>query len=126
MDDESKTLKEIMSKFGSISDVSGAGIVKIDGSVISWCADGIVPTPYIDFMLNFISHLQQKNRCHYKHGMFTQSIINYNGHKILMSWVRADMMLLLLLDKKAYLGLAMLDMEGALREIDQILDKCCS
>ncbi len=117
---ERKTLKEIMSKLVSISDVSGAAIVKADGSVISWHTDdGTEPTQYIDF----ISAAYQKSIHSYKDGMFTESITDYNGHKILMGRIRADVMLLLVLDKRAYLGLAMLDMEGCLREIDKGLDE---
>ncbi len=47
--------------------------------------------------------------------------MDYNGHKILISKITQDMMLMLLLDRRAYLGLTMLDMEGCLREIDRAL-----
>jgi len=120
---ERKTLKEIMSKLVSITDVSGAAIVKADGSIISWYTDnGIEPTQYIDF----ISTAYQKNINSYKDGMLTESILDYNGHKILMSKISADIMLMLVLDKRAYLGLTMLDMEGCLREIDKTLDEHCT
>ncbi len=109
-----------MTNLVSISDVSGAAIVKADGSVISWHTDdGIEPTQYIDF----ISTTYQKNIHSYKDGMFTESITDYNGHKILMSRIRADVMLLLVLDRGAYLGLAMLEIEGCLREMDRALDE---
>jgi predicted regulator of Ras-like GTPase activity (Roadblock/LC7/MglB family) len=120
-------LEKIMNKLLAISDVSGAGIVKMDGSVISWQMEDVTdPTQYVDFMMDFLSFSKGNNVDNYKHGMFTQKIVDYNGHKILMSKVKADMMLMLLLDKKAYLGLTMLDMEGFLREIDLVLDQCCT
>ncbi len=112
-----------MSKLVLTSDVSGAAIVKADGSVISWLSDnGTEPTQYIDF----ISAAYQKSIHSYKDGMFAESITDYNGHKILMGRIRADVVLLLVLDKRAYLGLAMLNMEGCLREMDQALDEHCS
>ncbi|MEE9152437.1 MAG: hypothetical protein V3U20_11495, partial [Thermoplasmata archaeon] len=120
---ESKALNEITVELASISDVSGAGILKADGSVVAWHTnDGLKPSPYIDFMRDFLTRDHQKNAQNYKHGMFKQSILDYNGHKILLSRIRPDIMLLLLLDKRAYLGLTMLDMEGCIREIDKVLN----
>jgi predicted regulator of Ras-like GTPase activity (Roadblock/LC7/MglB family) len=55
--------------------------------------------------------------------MFNESIIDYNGHKLLMSRIKKDLILLLMLKKSAYLGLTMLDIEGCLREIDKNLDE---
>jgi hypothetical protein len=43
-----------------------------------------------------------------------------------MGRIRANMILMLLLDKRAYLELTMLDMEGCLREIDKVIDGVCS
>ncbi len=113
-----------MGKLVSKSDVSGAAIVRADGAVISWhTKDGHRPTQDIDFMLDFLVQDHQKNIHYWKSGMFTESILNYNGHKILSSRLREDMMLMLVLDKGAYLGLTMLDMECCLREMDRALDE---
>ncbi len=120
-------MDEITGKLVSKSDVSGAAILRADGSVISWhTKDGTEPKQDIDFMLDFLVQDHQKNIHYWKSGMFTESILNYNGHKILSSRIREDMMLILVLDKRAYVGLAMLDMEGCLREIDEALDERCS
>ncbi len=119
---ERKTLMEIMVELVSISDVSGAALVKADGSVVSWHAnDAIDPTPYIDSVFDFISDAHKKSTPDYRHGMFTQKILDNNGHKVLISRITREVMLVLLLDRKAYLGLTMLDMEGYLREIDKVL-----
>lgn len=124
---ENNTLEEIMDKLLLISDVSGVALVKADGSIITWHGkDGIEPAQCIDFMLDYILHAPKKNIAHYKYGMFTQRVIDHNGHRMLMSKVRSDIMLLLLLDRNAYLGLTMLDMEGGLREIDEVLDEFCT
>ena len=55
--------------------------------------------------------------------MFNQQIVDYNGHKLLVGWIAQDTILLLLLNKKAYLGLTMLDMEGCLRDMEAAFSK---
>lgn len=117
---EREVLREIMGKLVSISDVDAAGLLKMDGSVISWHMNEVIElSQYIDFMLDYISHPHEKNFP--KNGMFMQKILDFNGYKILLSWIGADVILMLLLDKNAYLGLAMLDVEGSLREIEKVL-----
>jgi predicted regulator of Ras-like GTPase activity (Roadblock/LC7/MglB family) len=124
---DNNELREIVSKLLTISDVDGAGIVMMDGSVISWQMNHIAePREYVDFMLDFLTYSNENNVGDYKQGMFIQKIVDYNGHKILISKIKTDLMLMLLLDKKAYLGLTMLDIEGFLREIDHVLNKGCS
>lgn len=124
---ERDTLVEITNELVSMSDVNGAAIVRIDGTVISWHTnEGIEPRQYIESVLDAITQAHQQNLHDYRHGMFNQKIINYNGHKILISRVRAEVMLVLLINKTAYLGLVMLDMEGCLRKIEKVMYKCCS
>jgi predicted regulator of Ras-like GTPase activity (Roadblock/LC7/MglB family) len=122
-----RTLEGILSKLVSIPDVSGAAILRGDGSVVSWrTKNGEKPTQDIDFINGPISAAYKKNIHYWKSGLFTESILEYNGHKILLSRIREDVMVLLLVDKKAYLGLTMLDLEGCLREVDKTLDENCS
>jgi predicted regulator of Ras-like GTPase activity (Roadblock/LC7/MglB family) len=117
----------MMSKLLSISDVKGAGVVRADGSIVSWCAkDDVKPTQYIDYILNLMPATNQKSIDNFQHSMFTESITNYNGVKILTSRIREDKLLLLVLDKRAYLGLTMLDVECCLGDIDKVLDESCS
>ena len=124
---ENKTLEEVIDKLVSIPDVSGAAILRTDGSVVSWrTKDGEKPTEDIDFINKSISAAYKKNIHYWKSGLFSESILDYNGHKIFISKISEDVMLLLLLDKRAYLGLTMLDVEGCLREVDKALDECCS
>jgi predicted regulator of Ras-like GTPase activity (Roadblock/LC7/MglB family) len=113
-------MEEIMSKVVSIPEVDGAALVRSDSSVITCCTkNGIKPEYYKDFM----STTFQSNIHSYKDGIFNEYMRSHNGHKILVSKVREDVMLLLVLDKKAYLGLIMLDMECCLREIDDELNE---
>jgi predicted regulator of Ras-like GTPase activity (Roadblock/LC7/MglB family) len=119
-----KPFDEIMRELVSISDVDGAAILRKDGSVISWCtSNGVKPIQYINFIHDYISGAYQKKIHNNAYGMFNESIIDYNGHKLLMSRIKKDLILMLMLKKSAYLGLTMLDVEGCLREIDKNLDE---
>jgi len=116
-----------MSKLVSISDVNGAGVVRADGSIVSWHAEeDIRPTEYIDHILNMMSRKNQESvhNCH--HGMFRETIVNYNGHKILASKIGGDALLMLVLERNAFLGLTMLDVECYLGDIEKALDVSCS
>lgn len=122
-----QTLDEMMNKLVSIPDVSGAAILRVDGSLVSWrTKNGEKPIEDIDFINKSISAVYKKNIHHFKDGLFRESILDYNGHKIFISKIREDVMLLLLVNKKAYLGLTMLDVEGCLREVDKAFDECYS
>jgi predicted regulator of Ras-like GTPase activity (Roadblock/LC7/MglB family) len=112
-----------MSKLVSISDVRGAALLSSNGSVISWRSnDNGKPKRYIDLILRFTSNEYQRNINNYKDGMFNESILTYNGYKVLMSKIRKNVILMLVLEKKAYLGLTMLDVAGCLHDIDSALD----
>lgn len=119
---ERKMLNEIMREFALISDVNGIAIAKMDGSgIFCYEYEDRKLSQFIDNIFKLISndpHVDIKN---YKHGMFIQSIIEVNGRKILLTRLRSDMLVMCILDKNAYLGLAMLVLEGFLREIDNIL-----
>ena len=117
-----KMLNEIMREFALISDVNGIVIAKMDGSgVFCYEYEDVRPSQFIDNIFELISndpHVDIKN---YKHGMFIQSIIDVNDRKILLTRLRSDMLVVCILDKNAYPGLAMLVLEGFLREIDNLL-----
>lgn len=115
-----------MAKLVSITDVNGAAIIRTNGSVLSWRSEDIrnnsKPKEYIDFIKNYMSATYQKDTLYHKDGLFGESIIDYNGSKLLTSRIKDDIMLLLVLDKKAYLGLTMLDIEGCIQDLDSALD----
>lgn len=122
---ESQTLEKVIDKLVSISDVNGAAILRTDGSVISYSMkDDSESTQDMDVIIGLASAKYQKNIHYYKNGMFTESILSCNGHKVLISRINEDLMLLLLLDRRAYLGLTMLDIKGCLRDVDKALSEC--
>ena len=116
-------LKRIVNELSSISDVCGAILLDRSGSVIAkHVEEHISAREYIEFIVQY-SALHQKggNDIDPMNGMFNQQVMDYNGHKLLIGWIAENAILLLLLNKKAYLGLTMLDMEGCLRDIDPLL-----
>jgi predicted regulator of Ras-like GTPase activity (Roadblock/LC7/MglB family) len=115
-------LNEIMKEFALISDVDGIAIAKTDGSgVFCYEYEDRKLSQFIDNFLELISTDPHEDIKNYKHGMFIQSIIDVNGRKILLTRLRSDMLVMCILDKNAYIGLAMLVLEGFLREIDKVL-----
>jgi predicted regulator of Ras-like GTPase activity (Roadblock/LC7/MglB family) len=119
-----------MTKLVSIKDVNGAAIMRTNGSVISWRSkdngNNGKPKEYIDYIKNYMVKSYQNDIPFQNEGMFTESIIDYNGSKLLTSRIRKDIMLLLVLDKNTYLGLTMLDVEGCLQNIDSALERNCN
>jgi predicted regulator of Ras-like GTPase activity (Roadblock/LC7/MglB family) len=117
-----KMLNEIMREFALISDVNGIALVKTDGSgVYCYEYEDRKLSQFIDSFLKLISNDPYVNIKNYKNGMFIQSIIDMNGRRILLARFRSDILVMCILDKNAYLGLAMLVLEGFLREIDKLL-----
>jgi hypothetical protein len=53
--------------------------------------------------------------------MFAQRIFEYNGFKVLAKKLRDKLTLLVLLRKRGYVSLAMLDIENSIRRIDEIM-----
>jgi predicted regulator of Ras-like GTPase activity (Roadblock/LC7/MglB family) len=119
------TLEDIMNKLVSIADVHGAAIIRTDGSIISWQSkdngDNGNPKQYIDSVMDYIASVLERNIDHHIDGMFMESIVDFNGSKLLTHRIRKNIMLLLVLDKKAYIGLTMLDVEGCLQDINSAL-----
>jgi predicted regulator of Ras-like GTPase activity (Roadblock/LC7/MglB family) len=115
-------LNEIMKEFALISDVNGVAIAKRDGSrVFCYEYEDFKPSQYIDNIFELISNDPNMVIKNYKLGMFTQSIVDVKGHKILLASLTSDIVVMFILEKSAYVGLAMLIMEGFLREIEVIL-----
>jgi predicted regulator of Ras-like GTPase activity (Roadblock/LC7/MglB family) len=119
--EENQELKRIVNELSTISDVCGAVLLDSGGEVITQhVKDDISPEQYIDFVVHRPALIQKYiiPSGNNMNSMFNQQIVDYNGHKLLVGRIAPDTILLLLLDKKAYLGLTMLDMEGCLRDMD--------
>jgi hypothetical protein len=117
-----KMINEKMREFALISDVNGIALARTDGSgVFCYEDEDRKQSLFIDDFLNLISNDPYVHIKNYKSGMFIQSIIDVNGCKILLTRLRSDMLVMCILDKNAYIGLAMLVLEGFLREIDRLL-----
>ena len=121
-DEDRKMLNEIMREFALISDVKGIAIAKVDGSgVLYYQHEDRKLSQFLESILELILNDPNRDIKDYKHGMFIQSLIDVNGRKILLTRLRSDIVVMCILDKNAYVGLAMLVLEGFIREIDEVI-----
>ncbi len=121
---KNEMIDELVIRLVSIPDVMGAGILGKDGFVLSWqskdCAE---PKKYLNELSNYTSAFHQKNLYPRRNGMFTYTLYNYNGNKILFRGIDDNLLLMLVLDKKALIGVTMLDIEGCLLYIDLAMEE---
>jgi predicted regulator of Ras-like GTPase activity (Roadblock/LC7/MglB family) len=116
---------EIVDELLGSTEVKGAAVFNERGQVISWYSqDEIKPNQYIDFIKTHILENHSDIVSNYKNGMFSQTIMDFNGSRILISGIRSDLIFLLFVNKNAYLGLTMLEMEGCIRKLDKVLNRC--
>jgi predicted regulator of Ras-like GTPase activity (Roadblock/LC7/MglB family) len=119
---DSRMLTETVEELLSLSDVNGAAIFKGSDQILSWHShEDINANLYVDFIKGYITDNPPDMKSGYESGLFSQQIIDFNGSRILISGIGADVTFLLFVDKNAYLGLTMLEMEGCIRRIDKIL-----
>jgi predicted regulator of Ras-like GTPase activity (Roadblock/LC7/MglB family) len=105
--------KRIVSDLNALIDVKGVAIINKEGTVIAGKTNnGLDLNAYIQVVLQ---HLEKtaKGALICPKTLFLQSIVNYNGSQILYGRIIDDILLVILLEKKAYLGLAMLDLENS-------------
>jgi hypothetical protein len=117
-------INDLIIKLISIPDVMGAGLMGKDGSVLSWrskdCAE---PTKYFNQFSKNTSELHNDKMYPKRNGMFAYSIYNYNGNKILFRYIADNLLLMLILDKRAFIGITMLDIEGCLSDIEMLINE---
>lgn len=119
-------LQDILAKLVSITDVKIAAVMSTNGSIISWKTrnngNNGKSKEYIECIKDHILKDYQDNLPYHKDGMFRESIFDYNGSKLLTTMINKDILLLLVLEKRAYVGLTMLDVEGCLQCLDSIFE----
>lgn len=119
---KNELVDNLIIKLVSIPDVVGAGLLGRDGSVLSWQSkDYTEPTKYFNQLSKYISASHQNNMYPKRNGMFAYSIYNYNGNKILFRDIDDNLLLMLVLEKRAFIGITMLDIEGCLFNIDMLI-----
>ncbi len=115
-------LKKVIADLIENIDVEGALLIDGDYNVLaSELPDNEM---FIKNLLEILSSSKRWNNPDlnvFNHVMFKQFVMDHNGYKILSKRIRNGITLLILLGKKGYTSLAMLDVENSTRKIDEIL-----
>lgn len=116
------TLKKVVSDLRKGSDIEGAVIVDEKEAIIA--CDLPESTNYEAEIPEILAMLKGEDGyapSKHQKGMFAQNIFDYNGHKVLAKKLKEKLTLLVLLKKRGYISLAMLDIENSIRIIYEIL-----
>lgn len=116
--EEKPGLNGMVNELATISDVCGAFLVDNKGAVIAQHINEHIVTQQCIETLALHSALRDDcviPGCN-MNGMFSQQVVYYDGHTLLVRRITHEALLLILVAKKAYIGLTILDMEGYLRE----------
>lgn len=114
-------LKDVVSDLRQGSDIEGAVIVYGREEIIA--CDLPESTNYEAEIPEILALLKEDGYSSSEHdkGMFSQHILDYNGYKVLAKKLKEKLTLLVLLKKRGYISLAMLDIENSIRRIYEIL-----
>jgi predicted regulator of Ras-like GTPase activity (Roadblock/LC7/MglB family) len=115
-------LKKIISDLSNESDIEGACIVDQDDSIIaSDLPDSSGYEADITEIMQLINEGDGYKAYEQSKVMFSQRILDYNGCKILAKKIRDKLTLLVMIHKRGYISLAMLDIENSIRKIDETI-----
>ena len=115
-------LKEVISDLKEGRDIEGALLVDEEDAIIA----SALPenTNYEAEIPEILALLEERHRfssIENHKAMFAQRIFEYNGFKVLAKKLRDKLTLLVLLRKRGYVSLAMLDIENSIRRIDEVM-----
>lgn len=114
-------LKKVLSDLKEAKDIEGAVLIEGKGAIIACdLPDGTNYEAEIPKILALIEELGDYALSKRGKTMFAQCIFDYNGCKMLVKRLK-NFTLLVMLQKRGYIGLAMLDIENSIRRIDEIL-----
>jgi len=115
-------LKEVISDLKEGRDIEGALLVDEEDAII---ASALPENPKYEAEIPEIMALLEKydsfSPIKNHSTMFAQRIFEYNGFKVLAKKLRDKLTLLVLLRKRGYVSLAMLDIENSIRRINEIM-----
>lgn len=115
-------LKEVISDLKEGRDIEGALLVDEEDDII---ASALPENPKyeaeIPEILALLEKFDSSSPIKNHNTMFAQRIFEYNGFKVLAKKLRDKLTLLVLLRKRGYVSLAMLDIENSIRRIDEIM-----
>ncbi len=115
-------LKKVISDLKEEEDIEGAILVKGKDRVVA--CELPKRNNHTEEIAKILALVEEWNASalsgHYD-DMFTQCVFDYNGYKILAKKLNKNLALLVMLQKKGYIGPTMLDIENSAREILRIL-----
>lgn len=116
-----KYLKGILSNLRNISDVQGAILIDGKNSILAYdMQNGMNPLEYLHGITRILDEERRLTIKKKTKRLFIQHIFDYNGCKVLAKKIK-ELTLLVMLEKRGYISLAMLDIENSVREIENIL-----
>jgi predicted regulator of Ras-like GTPase activity (Roadblock/LC7/MglB family) len=115
-------LKKIISDLRNESDIEGVCIVDQNDAII---ASDLPDSSHYEADITEIMQLinEEDGYLAYEQSkvLFSQRILDYNGCKILAKKIKDKLTLLVMIPKRGYISLAMLDIENSIRKIDEIM-----
>ena len=115
-------LRKVLSDLIEASDIEGAILVEGKDSIIAYdLPDKRIDDTEIHKILAMLEESNDSPPIKNDNFIFTQSIFDYNGCKILAKR-SGNLILLVMLQKQGYVGLAMLEIENSIRRIREILE----
>jgi predicted regulator of Ras-like GTPase activity (Roadblock/LC7/MglB family) len=115
-------LRKIISDLKNESDIEGVCIVDQNDSIIaSDLPDSFGYEADITKIMQIINEGDGYSAYEQSKVLFSQRIVDYNGCKILAKKIRDKLTLLVMIHKRGYVSLAMLDIENSIRKIDEIM-----
>lgn len=115
-------LEDIVSDLKEVNEIDGALLVDECNYVLA--SDLPESTNYeaeIPEILKLLKESDIPSRNEYDDTMFAYQVLDYNGYKILAKKLKDKLTLLVMMQKRGYVSLAMLDIENSIRRIHEIL-----
>lgn len=115
-------LKAVVSDLKKGSDIEGAVLVDEEDAIIaSALPENKNYEAEIPDILALLEEYGGFSPSEHHNAMFAQQVFDYNGFKVLAKKLRDELTLLVLLKKRGYVSLAMLDIENSIRRIHEIM-----
>ena len=114
-------LKKVLSDLKEASDIEGVVLIEGKDAIIACdLSNNIDYKVEIPEILTMFKHLSDYDLSKRNNSMFAHCIFDYNGCKVIAKRLK-NLTLLVMLQKRGYIGLAMLDIENSIRKIHEIL-----
>lgn len=115
-------LREVISEIKEGGDIEGAILVnESDDIIVSAFSKGTNYESMEKEILTLLDALKDPSLGKSNDTFFTQRIFDYNGLKVLVKKIKNRLTLLVILKKRGYISLAMLDIENSTRKIHEIM-----